>query len=608
MKLKTLRVEGFRSFVNPQELKLDTVPPGLYLVAGVNTLEPELEGNGAGKSSLFEAVFWALFGKTSRNLKAGSIRTWGGKSCNVSLAFEGVTVSRSSSPNELLLNDSSVEQATLEKELGFSPEVALNTMYLAQFSDFFLDLTTTARMEIYSAALGLGLWEEKSDQAKELAKATAQEVQQLTVEHARLEAKAETLQNLTYEKALQHWQDEQAKKIRAADKTIGNLDLEIDTLARKHEISATTLATAQRKHSAHQQTVAKLSDTLQAAQLEEARAEAECNALNKQVVAATGELSKFKRLGKGECIECGQGIGDTHKKKHTQHLQDRVLNLTRKAEEQGSTFLLARKQREKASEAIAMLSQPTPINELLVEKHGIENSLAATNKSKFNAAQALGALKKEVNPFIAQVEASRKEAQAVSDKAKAKGKEVKESRGLQARFEFWIKGFKDVRYQVMQESLAQLNAETNECLHQLGLADWALEFSVEKENKSGTVKRGFLCEVQSPYTEESMPWEVWSGGESQRLRLATQLGVANMLCSRLGLDFDFEFWDEPTSNLSLGGIKELLAVLSDRAERYGRRIFLADHRAMDFPFDGVLNITKTEEGSQLGELECSQIF
>jgi DNA repair exonuclease SbcCD ATPase subunit len=285
-------------------------------------------------------------------------------------------------------------------------------------------------------------------------------------------------------------------------------------------------------------------------------------------------------------------------------LQHVCEDLRERITAQGLFISKAQDDRTKTEAAHAELLVNAPaLHALEAETKAVQWKLENQNKVKFNKALELGALKKEVNPFRAQMEANKKEAQAVSAKAKEKKDELKDTRDLQARFEFWIKGFKDVRFQVMQESLAQLNAETNECLHQLGLTDWALEFIVEKENKSGTVKRGFLCEVRSPYTEEAMPWEVWSGGESQRLRLATQLGVSNMLCSRLGLEFDFEMWDEPTSNLSPGGINDLMTVLQDRATRYGRRIFLADHRALDFDFSGRLVVTKTEDGSQLGEVE-----
>ncbi len=69
MKLQRISITGFRSFRTTQVLLLNKMYPGLWLVTGENEVEPELGANGAGKSSLFEAVHWALYGKTSRSLK-----------------------------------------------------------------------------------------------------------------------------------------------------------------------------------------------------------------------------------------------------------------------------------------------------------------------------------------------------------------------------------------------------------------------------------------------------------------------------------------------------------------------------------------------------------
>jgi len=604
MKLKSICINGFRSFANPQELKLADVPPGLYLVAGNNALEESLEGNGAGKSSLFEAFYWSLFGKTSRNLKAGNIRTWGAKSCCVQAELEGQVVYRQSNPNELTLNSIPIEQSALEKELHITPEVALNSFFFAQFSPFFLDLSTTARMEIYSTALQLEMWERKSDQAKDLAKTAAQGVQTLEVEHARLEEKASTLRGMDYSASIGAWEDQQKEKITRQETVLHAIDKEIGKMATKHDALVSNVAKAQRDYAKHETAVKAAREKSLSAQQAVTVTSTEVRTLNKHLSAATAESARFKKEGKGTCVECGQEIGKEHAKKHAAHLLAVEKELTEQIVSLGAQGVKAAKLQKQAEEEERALTEAAPpLKTLEAELQVLQNNLSVSNKTKYSTALAVAALKKEANPFRAQLEANKKAAKEVSEQAQKKKEELKELRTLQTRFEFWVKGFKDVRYQIMQESLVQLNAEANECLHQLGLTDWSLNFSVEKENKSGTVKRGFLCEVISPYTDEPMPWEVWSGGESQRLRLAAQMGVANLLCSRLGLEFDFEMWDEPSAWLSPGGIKDLLGVLKDRALRYGRRIFVADHRAYDFDFDGVLRITKTEDGSQLDPVE-----
>ena len=154
---------------------------------------------------------------------------------------------------------------------------------------------------------------------------------------------------------------------------------------------------------------------------------------------------------------------------------------------------------------------------------------------------------------------------------------------------------------LIQESLAQLTLECNEVLFQMGLQDWFVSFDVERETKSGGINKNFTVMVQAPQMKDPVPWEVWSGGESQRLRLAVSMGFANLVSSRLGVQPNVEFWDEPSTWMTESGIQDMLTVLAERAERYRKVILLADHRALDFGgFVGVINIIKDRGGSRIG--------
>lgn len=607
MKLLSLAVEGFRSFLTSQHLDLSTLAPGLYLVSGANLLEPSLEGNAAGKSSLFEAFYWCLYGKTSRSLKASNIRSWsGGGPCAVTVAFDQATIHRTWNPNSLLLNHEPVDQGTLDTALGISPETLLHSVYFAQFSPFFLDLTPTARMEIYSAVLGLGLWEQKSDEAKEWAKEAGVAVKNAELAYARIEERLRTLQSLDYSASLADWQAQQEKRIQAAAREIGDIERDLARLSPELAEAGAALLGARQAAKLH---AAELEEAQEAAnRAAEARltAERQGAAAQAKFTAAMEAAKRFAALKVGECPECGQAIPAGHTKSHTEHLRKAVKVAEAEVKAKMAEVKEATALTDRTLKALKHLRDLTPNSDTIKAKHAsLEQRSADLNKRKYTLAHSLAALRHEANPFLAEVAKVKKQVEELKKEARTHQAELDELRTIQAQFEFWVKGFKEVRYQVMQESLIQLNAEANECLHSLGLEEWALEFIVEQETKSGTMRRGFLCEVMSPYTEDRVPWEAWSGGESQRLRLAAQLGVANLLTSRTGRQFDFEFWDEPTTAMSPGGIKDLLRTLQERAQTQGKRIFVADHRAFDFPFDGTLLIEKTEEGSMLKELEVA---
>lgn len=602
MKLKALEIQGFRSFIGQQRFDVSALQPGLYLVAGDNKLEPALEGNGAGKSSLFEALYWAMQGKTSRNLKAGSVRSWTGGSCRVAAEFEEGTVERTWGPNSLKWQGRDVDQDTLEQALVTS-DVALSTFYFAQFSPFFLDLGPTARMEIYSNVLGLDLWEQKSDQAKALAREAETEAQKIEVQRARIEATADAFEKASFTADIAAWDAQHRAEVSDARRALKDAEAAHAETVEKHESALRELSkvkTAAAEHSrklrALQATVDEVQEGVYAEMNKQARLEA-------AVGSAQQSLAQFKRLKEGECPECGQALTPGHLKKHARDLQSRLDAALEKSAHQRPVLRAAQARLEKAKVAVDEYRIRAPATEAAAQRvlgadELMNNAASSVTSLKWNLERLL----KETNPFKERAEANKRGLAEARKQLAEATKELADTRAVQASFEFWIKGFKEVRFQVIQESLAQLNAEANECLHAFGLEGWALQFTVEKETKSGTVKRGFLCNVLSPYTDEGVPWEAWSGGESQRLRLAAQLGVANLLCSRLGMEIDFEFWDESTTWLPKQGVEAFLTALQERAHRYQKRIFLADHHAFDFPFDGVLVVEKGEEGSIIKEI------
>ncbi len=68
MNFKYITVQGFRTFIKKQTFDISNISvKSLCYVTGKNRLEEALEGNDVGKSSLFEALCFCLFGTTSLN-------------------------------------------------------------------------------------------------------------------------------------------------------------------------------------------------------------------------------------------------------------------------------------------------------------------------------------------------------------------------------------------------------------------------------------------------------------------------------------------------------------------------------------------------------------
>lgn len=613
MKINKIWLENFRSFTEPQSILIKRMPPGLYHVAGLNEVEPSLGANGAGKSSLFESLFWCLFGKTSRNIKAGNVVNWAASSASVQILTDRGWIKRTQSPNSLRIggdvaDDKEVDQVELEKFLGIDADEFLYSFYFSQFSPSFVDLSPAARMEIYSRVMKLERWEEKSDQARFLRGEYEKEVAQMEQKVARAEASVEAFEQSQkdLEERSSAWQEEHIESLGLAEKKIEKATKKLKALQKgvqeyleelKELVKASKHANAQLGNALEK--AEGLKKHYRAAELRLERASTELENAN-------AVWSRFVDVArKPTCVTCAQGIDKRHALKHRRKLeavaeacQQKQRVALRAFEEVAddlkncqSALSGYKEEADKADAAMRQLKNTAEKNEIYI---------IAAEQEEADAKQDLKRLAAKRDPYgteravlAARVKKAKADLQIVN-------KELGGVRFMASAFEFWQKGFKDIRFQLIEESLRQLNAEVNECLVALGLEAWQLEFSVEKETKKGTVRRGFNCDVLNPaVVTGAVPWEVWSGGESQRLRLAAQLGVANMISARTGFDCNLELWDEPTTWLGEEGIKDLLAVLEERAKRYGRVILIADHRSIDFPFAGTVLVTKTGAGSTL---------
>jgi DNA repair exonuclease SbcCD ATPase subunit len=209
------------------------------------------------------------------------------------------------------------------------------------------------------------------------------------------------------------------------------------------------------------------------------------------------------------------------------------------------------------------------------------------------------ALLAEVNPHKASEDRRQEDLVHVKAKLKELQAELDERLFKYSLHSSWVKWFKEIRLSRISTALTQLEIEVNSCLSSLGLPDWELRFDVDRETKSGTVQRGFTVTVLSPHNEAPVPWEAWSGGESQRLRCAASMGLANLIRAQTGATLNLEVWDEPTQWMSGQGVADLLDALATRAKEEKRQIWVVDHRTLGYAgFDGKAGVVKGTRGSR----------
>jgi len=619
MKLHRITMTNFRSFKGEQTFHFPE-KPGLYFMQGVNEFEPRLGANGAGKSTIWEALLWVCFGKTSRGLKAGDVCNWDyDRGTVVEIAYETQegavslkVMRRAWKPNSWTIIDlfgnvtdltkDAENQALADFRLEFTP--FLHCLLMAQSHPMFLDLKHDQQASLFSEVLGLDHWLDYSAKASKQASAQDMETRRLERRLSEITGRIDGQQD--FSGSVEQWEADRKRKL-------AKLEDDYQPLLAKYTQAKAKLPGMEKADQETQFKYVQLKEECQqlddkqvrpALKLyEEARRERDRTA--DQLDNAKRMLERTK--SHPACPTCHRDLDAKDHRKHVEQEKAEVGALSHAFERRYEDCQAA----EKAwAKAVAQLDDKFHFLDEIKEKADSNSQALRTLKQNIQMMEReLDAMeddderiRAEVNPF-----------KDVQTKAREEGKRLRADRDETQRlldhsseqyqlFSYWVRGFKELRLQLIAEALTELEIEVNSCVTALGLVDWELRFQVDRETKGGSIQRGFSVQVLSPASEKPTPWEAWSGGESQRLRLAATMGLSNLIRSRLGVEVDLEVWDEPSTALSPQGVQDLLEALEHRAIQEQRIIFAVDHTAHAFGgFAGNCTIIKTAKAGSIIE-------
>lgn len=639
MKLRfvDIKIEGFRSFAKPITVPL-AQEPGLYLISGDNQLEPELGGNGVGKSSLMEALFWTFYGRMTNGLSASNVSTWGSDHAKVTVRFEldGIahTLYRSRGSNRLQLDGQEITDEDVVKLIKIPRTLASSTFLIGQFAETFLEEKQAGRLELFSQLLSEERWELCRDRADQETKTLEADLSKtatsLAVMQGRLrEIDLDSLQHQSDTWADSNWQEQQKLQ-----ELVKQAEVDVETV--KHALQEIEAQVEANKNVSGMQQPMMPEPTASKpipVNPEIAKLEAAILADEKQFAALMfsqrieqSALDKMTALGP-VCKECGQSVDESYRSEHTSRheksleaIQVELKQLTTSITKGKFNLKLLKAEQEKkeadAAETAAILHRDdlakyqaemhrwrldqNALTEMQGKKRTAEFQVNAKQAALKKLLQDQERLKQAVNPFIALLSDAGKKQTEYAKKIEELEQTCIGLRGTIADFAYWKDGFRRIRILAVQQALKQLEIAINDGLVQLGLRGWSILLDAERELTNGSIKREFVINVQSPYNQDLVPWESFSGGERQRLRMAFLFGLQSFMTQRTGVEPSLLFVDEPTTWLSEGGIGDMLTFLAMKAKRDGLQVWLADHRTLDFgDFAGHLVVVKTAEGSHI---------
>lgn len=627
-------IENFRSFRGRHLINLD-LPPGVYYVTGDNQVEPELEANGAGKSTIFEAVYWCLTGRLMTMSRPGDeVAPWGAptKKVKVKLWFEKdgerYSLTRSRHPNKLLLHSHealakeprAVEQYEVTQLIGLNDEALKRTLIQGQFSQLFLDLKPDAQSAMFSEVLDLDLWlraaGRASQQASKLARLVDGQVSAAAANNGRYDALYGQWEQAKAD--AEAWGGQQAAKIGRLGEALAEAAQELALAgaalaalpapatadAHLEQIRASIAAkkaTVATKEAAGRQLLRESDRLLREKQAKEAEA-----------ARLEADIARFNAAKKTRtCPECGQEVALSHLSGRLEALRSSHVEATEQAGSFTQPMANNRAERDALDEELATLASAITALEFEMApavrsgqqaqqaRRDAEREADRKEGAHGQAKRALDAERAATNPHTDRVTKLKADLTALNKTIEDEEKRLSQTRADLERVQLCSTYFKEIRLSMIEEVLLELEVTSNEFAEQLGLHGWQIKFATERETKAGSTAVGFTT-IICPPGEPAVPWELFSGGERQRWQLAVTFALSEVLLERAGLTSNLEVLDEPSKGIAAGGLTQLIDHLRQRARNKNKAILLVDHHALDRgAFDKVMVVVRDANGSRL---------
>lgn len=597
-------ISDFKEFQGEHTITLWKLGLGVHFVSGSNLVDHRLGSNGAGKSSIWDALCWCLYGRTVSGLRGTDIRTWGSKEqaiVRVMIRVDGTKflVVRSTKTNGLWVDGKVVEQAAIDELLGLSYAIFPHTILLGQGEPLFFDLPPMGKMALLSETLDLDRWIDRSRAAKLKVDEIDKQMREMSGRRSELERQATECEHTSddLDTRAEAWDAEQA--------TIGKSDAKALTEARK------ALAFAAKEMGDHDLALDGAETEARASRSALAKIDRELVDFGSTVGAASAGASSIAQLlvdldqkaHTDTCPTCGQSLQGAAHKKHKADMNARIKAL--EAELKTARNLLAdlqetkketEQRRAKVVKALRVFEDRADDARDNYTRAKSAHAEIAAKIAQLEAAAVRFAMEK--NPYSDLAKKARVQVRRVAGLLEEMDELLKAAEAKRERVRHWVDGFKQIRLYSLQEALDELTGVTQTLLPQVGLDGWIVEFQMERETQSGKVLAGLNVNILKPDQEKAVKWESWSGGEGQRLRLVGAMALSEVLLRRAGIQTDLLILDEPTRHLSPEGVDEMVDFLCDRGKDY--QIFYIDHQAIETKrFAAGLHVVKDKHGSRI---------
>lgn len=610
MKIQKIIINNFFS-IGHVEIDLSG---GMVLVQGDNKDSPVSDSNGAGKSSIAEAVTYALYGKTKRATNGDSVvnRTVG-KDCYVEIVFDTLRVVRyrkhSSYKNEFhvfsvgedgkevdLTKGVNKETERMFQEMFGLSELTFNKIAYFGQGDIssFADLTDAELKQVFEQGFGLVFFSEYLDRIKTYKMELQGDMNSLGMKKIGLERDLEQCETLIeqYKESIESFREQCANQKDELNRSIKDLEKQRKEIQDRDVIGLEAyeekLLDYNKVNDDIKQHKRALKDLhgKKVAELQKLYAkQGEAKAKFNEIKAVLANVQTAQSKIGTNCPTCGKGIVEAdvigyveaNKQKASEEREkyeamgvvvERQHGVVNEVEEQ---FGELERQIERLENDLSELQDvKVKVEQVKANQQQVDNISVQIQK----LTSMIGEINNRVNPY----ESHKSKSEGDKKRLLAELKDISEQLGkIEAELDLTsdledIFGNSGMKSYIFDNLTPKLNTTINHYLHMLDDID--VEITTQKELKSGEKREKFEVKVDNHHGANS--YKGLSGGEKRKVDVAISLAFNAIVRELTGSDIGLLFLDEVFENLDQSSSEKVMDLLIEFSKDVDN-VFVVSH-------------------------------
>ncbi|RWB95645.1 MAG: hypothetical protein EOQ56_28260 [Mesorhizobium sp.] len=635
MRFTKLHIENFLAITAAD---INLADRGLVLIQGVNHEDSSADSNGAGKSSIADALCWVLYGTTARDVTGDDvINEKAGKGTLVQVDIEDgddvwrvkrhrkhpkgknslvvLHLQKDGTINDLTKGTDKLTQPLVDKIVGASQDVFTSAVYAGQERMPDLPAMTDKNIKILvEEAAGVTLLEEAYKEARErlnAAKAVCDTINTM-IENLRSRKQFICDQIVTTTTARDAWVLDRQTSIATMKAEIGpliasvkRLDGEIATVDEASIVQR--IADCDAKIAAvskDNQELTRLNRELAQAEARQNSVAAEINRLKDSYDRAKQELAGVQHKVGCPCDECGRPLTEAEMAAASAAAQKKIDDCASKLRASKSTYEAAKSASGAAlQQRDAFAASMTDVSQTSAERASAQSELgklhATISSREIHAtkAKALGEnLKKlaaAVNPHTAQLEELQAKEQVVQSENDDLLMKLKDAETVVAVADSVSKVFSPagVRAHILDEVTPFLNQQTAKYLAIMSDGNIEANWTTLVKTGKGELREKFSIDVTN--TNGGKIFKAQSGGEKRKVRISTALALQDLVATRATKPLELFIGDEIDDALDPAGLERLTQILEEKAQERGS-VFIISHNNLRDWVSQIITVEKKD--------------